>query len=176
MKKGTVFILLWLLLFFFACQKESKPVSDESLREEAGTELEERTSENSEEVLDVTITRELLDRYIATLPPFARKLEELGNSIDTPPEALLANEQIESLLLGHGWKNPEEFFKLHTKIVILTPWIMIAKEMEGQPEAMREMLEKQFEALFDSQEITEEEKQLLREYQGELKAVMDEIG
>jgi hypothetical protein len=127
-----------------------------------------------ESSFEVILNQALLDRYIKTLPPFIKKAKEEGKNAETMGAAWLFGEELISLLNDYGWNKPEEFGQVHTKVWAVTPWLIATSKMEGQSGEMQQMFLQQYEALFKSSGITEEEKELLVKNKDRLIAALEE--
>jgi hypothetical protein len=153
---------------FAACSKQQAQAPAE------GESMQQTDTVNENSSIEVTLTQALIDKYIKTLPPFVKKAKELGESADTFMTTFTAGGEIESLLKDQGWSDPQEFFKVHAKIWSLAPWLMMVEQMKGQSDAMQKQLADQFEELFKSQGVTEQEKQLLLDNQKKLADAVEE--
>jgi len=168
MKK--IFLLGFAILFilgFSSCGKQQQKTPADS---EA---MEKQDADSGNESHDITLTQELIDKYIQTLPPFVKKAKELGESVNAMAMTFSAGGEMESLLKSHGWSKPEEFFDVHGKIWVLMPWLMMANQMKGQSKEMQKQIMDQYKDLFDSHDITEAEEQLLIKNQEKLFAAME---
>jgi hypothetical protein len=162
MKKAIMYIVVVLLLLsVFTCKKQDK---QDITGEEAGDDTS----------FAITLNQALLDKYIKTLPPFIKKAKEEGKKVETVGAGWLFGEELITLLKDYGWNKPEEFGQVHTKVWAVTPWLIATSKMEGQSNEMQEMFLKQYEALFKSSGITEEEKELLIKNQDRLIAAIEE--
>ena len=118
MKKLLFWIAVILLVFAFsACAKRSD--ADETRTQD--TMNGEENSADQSQAGTVTLTRELLDRYLETLPPFAHKAKEIGDNVNTIGAAQLGGGELVALLQAHGWDDPELFMDVHAKIWTLVP-------------------------------------------------------
>jgi hypothetical protein len=153
---------------FTACSKQQAQAPAE------GESMQQTDTANDNSSPEITLTQALIDKYIKTLPPFVKKAKELGESADTFMTTLTAGGEIESLLKDQGWSDPQDFFKVHAKIWSLAPWLMMVEQMKGQSDAMQKQLADQFEELFKSQGVTEQEKQLLLDNQKKLADAVEE--
>jgi hypothetical protein len=153
---------------FAACSKQQAQAPAE------GESMQQTDTANENSSTEITLTQALIDKYIKTLPPFVKKAKELGESADTFMTTLTAGGEIESLLKDQGWSDPQDFFKVHAKIWSLAPWLMMVEQMKGQSDAMQKQLADQFEELFKSQGVTEQEKQLLLDNQKKLADAVEE--
>jgi ABC-type phosphate transport system substrate-binding protein len=153
---------------FAACSKQQAQAPAE------GESMQQTDTANDNSSTEITLTQALIDKYIKTLPPFVKKAKELGESADTFMTTLTAGGEIESLLKDQGWSDPQDFFKVHAKIWSLAPWLMMVEQMKGQSDAMQKQLADQFEELFKSQGVTEQEKQLLLDNQKKLADAVEE--
>jgi hypothetical protein len=153
---------------FAACSKQQAQAPAE------GESMQQTDTANDNSSPEITLTQALIDKYIKTLPPFVKKAKELGESADTFMTTLTAGGEIESLLKDQGWSDPQDFFKVHAKIWSLAPWLMMVEQMKGQSDAMQKQLADQFEELFKSQGVTEQEKQLLLDNQKKLADAVEE--
>jgi hypothetical protein len=162
MKKIIAYsIVILLLISVCTCGKQSR-------QDMTGAKAGEESS------FEVTLNQELLDRYIKTLPPFIKKAKEEGKNAETMGAAWLFGEELIGLLNDYGWNKPEEFAQVHTKVWAVTPWLIATGKMEGQSKEMQQMFLQQYEALFKSSGVTEEEKELLVKNQDRLLAAIEE--
>jgi len=122
----------------------------------------------------VTLTQELLDKYLETLPPFAQKAKEIGDNVSALGAARLIGGELVPLLQAHGWDTPESFMDVHAKIWTLVPWLLASQNMKGQSEEVKKMFADQYEDLFKSAGVSEEEKQLVIANQDKLLKAVEE--
>ena len=84
-------------------------------------------------------------KFIETFPEIASKLETLGESFEAvqspeQAEAMLANDEVQSIMQQHGWK-PEEFFTKATTISMGFAQVKMQAELAKIPEEQRQMME-----------------------------------
>jgi hypothetical protein len=84
-------------------------------------------------------------KFIETLPKIASKLDALGKSFEAvqspeQAEAMLANNEVQSIMQQHGWK-PEEFFTKATTISMGFGLVKMQAELAKMPPEQRQMME-----------------------------------
>ena len=84
-------------------------------------------------------------KFIETFPEIASKLETLGKSFEAvqspeQAEAMLANNEVQSIMQQHGW-TPEEFFTKASTISMGFGLVKMQEELAKMPPDQRQMME-----------------------------------
>jgi hypothetical protein len=112
--------------------------------------------------LSITLTKTLVDRYIKTLPAYAKIAKDSGEMYELVSSTILAKPEMVKLLADDGWKDSQEFVNVHGKIWGVSGWIGAYDTMKGQPQAMRDAYTKTtYQQDFVKSNVSEDERKLL---------------
>ena len=126
----------------------------------------------------ITVTQAIVNKYINTLPGYAKKSKEIGQrySVEgsaTQSDAVQSNNILNNYLKSSGWANPRDFYAVNIKICVAYGWVgIIASEI---PEAQKQQALAQFDPVLDSYGITASEKAVIKNNAKRLKALFEQI-
>lgn len=122
------------------------------------------------QVEDITITEELLKKFIKTYPVFKKVATKVGQELqqsNNPQNASVGNEKIKKVLMENGWEDPKQFFSINIKIAKSLQWIMAQAVSKQMPAESRNLLNKQYADVI--KKLSEDEKKLLIKYAPQIK-------
>jgi hypothetical protein len=119
--------------------------------------------------LSITLTKPLIDRYIKTLPAYAKIAKAAGEPYENVNTVMIAKPEVVKLLKDDGWQDPQEFVNVHGKIWGVSGWIGAYDTMKGEPQSIRDTYTKtQYQPDFLKSNVSDAEKQLLWDAQPKL--------
>lgn len=132
----------------------------------------QQAAEYNEIINSVTLDAALIDRFISTLPDFARKAKEIGISNQAAPDTYFARTEIVTLLEAKGWSEPKQFLAVNGRIAKAIPWLaMQMADQNSIPAELRAQMEARFSSMLEG--LSEAELAVLRDKAGDLKTAFE---